>query len=349
MNLSIWVSWCCVLIFFSAMFNCWRRNNEAFSQTLFVLLLGQVVSFTVAVMSFTSSLLSNLGVYMPLTLSFFTYLSVSLVYGSIFLVRRQKLMVSWHWYLLLGFIDVQGNYLVNKAYQFSSITSVTILDCWTIAWAMILTWIFIGTQYSLSQFLGAAFCVMGLGLVLLSDAGVGGGGGTKPLLGDTLVIAGTLFFAMSNVSEEFCVKNKDRIEVVSMVALFGLIVSVCQIFLLERKSLESVKWSAEIIFCLVGYALASFILYSLIPFVLKMSGSTMYSLSILTSDMWAVVIRVFFYHQKVDWLYYLSFAIVVLGLIIYSKSEKKPATEAAHEDGDIGVQDQLLNEEKCSI
>ncbi|CAL5334555.1 unnamed protein product [Camellia sinensis] len=167
----------------------------------------------------------------------------------------------------------------NKAYQFSSITSVTILDCWTIAWAMILTWIFIGTQYSLSQFLGAAFCVMGLGLVLLSDARVGGGGGTKPLLGDTLVIAGTLFFAMSNVSEEFCVKNKDRIEVVSMVALFGLIIF--------------------------------------------MSGSTMYSLSILTSDMWAVVIRVFFYHQQVDWLYYLSFAIVVLGLIIYSKSMRR--------------------------
>lgn len=65
---------------------------------------------------------------------------------------------------------------VNKAYQFSSITSVTLLDCWTIAWAMILTWVFLGTRYSLWQFLGAALCVLGLGLVLLSDAGVGGGG-----------------------------------------------------------------------------------------------------------------------------------------------------------------------------
>ncbi|KAI8031156.1 Solute carrier family 35 member F2 [Camellia lanceoleosa] len=51
-------------------------------------------------------------------------------------------------------------------------------------------------------------------------------GGSKPLLGDVLVIAGTLFFAMSNVGEEFCVKKKDRIEVVAMLGLFGTLVSV---------------------------------------------------------------------------------------------------------------------------
>ncbi|KAF3454091.1 hypothetical protein FNV43_RR04538 [Rhamnella rubrinervis] len=70
---------------------------------------------------------------------------------------------------------------------------------------------------------GAAVCVLGLGLVLLSDAGVGGGGGSKPLLGDILVIAGTVFFAMSNVGEEFCVKKKDRIEVVSMIGVYGFL------------------------------------------------------------------------------------------------------------------------------
>lgn len=65
---------------------------------------------------------------------------------------------------------------VNKAFQFSSITSVTLLDCWTIVWVIILTWFILGTRYSLWQFLGAAVCVAGLVLVLLSDAGVGGGG-----------------------------------------------------------------------------------------------------------------------------------------------------------------------------
>ena len=39
-----------------------------------------------------------------------------------------------------------------------------------------LTWFFLGTRYSLWQLFGAAICIIGLGLVFLSDAGVGGGG-----------------------------------------------------------------------------------------------------------------------------------------------------------------------------
>ncbi|GMP49979.1 hypothetical protein CsSME_00016776 [Camellia sinensis var. sinensis] len=203
----------------------WWRNNGALWPVLYALFLGQVVSFLMSLMSFTSSLVANLGVDTPLTLSFFSYLALALVYGSILLYRRHKLLVPWYWYVILGFVDVQGNYLVNKAYQYSSITSVTLLDCWTVAWVIVLTWFFLGTRYSLWQFFGAALCVVGLGLVLVSDAGVGGGGGSKPLLGDVLVIAGTLFFAMSNVGEEFCVKKKDRIEVVAMLGLFGTLVN----------------------------------------------------------------------------------------------------------------------------
>ncbi|KAL6141783.1 hypothetical protein ACLB2K_060070 [Fragaria x ananassa] len=177
----------------------WRRHVNM--RTLYLLLLGQLVSFFLALMSFTSSLIANLGVDAPITQTMFTYLLLALVYGGILLHRREKLRVSWYWYLLLGFVDVQGNYLVNEAYQFSSITSVTLLDCFTIAWVLLLTWIFLGARYSLWQLFGAVLCVVGLGVVLLSDAGVAGGGGSQPLLGDVLVIGGTIFFALSNVGE----------------------------------------------------------------------------------------------------------------------------------------------------
>ncbi|CAK9134533.1 unnamed protein product [Ilex paraguariensis] len=321
------------------------RNNETIVRTLYLLFLGQVVSFILALMSFSSSLVASLGVDTPLTLSFFSYLALTLVYGSILLYRRQKLLVPWYWYLLLGFVDVQGNFLVNKAFQYSSITSVTILDCWTIAWAILLTWLFLGTRYSVWQFFGAAVCVVGLVLVLLSDAGVGGGAGSKPLLGDTLVIAGTLFFAMSNVGEEFCVKKKDRVEVVSMIGLFGMLVSVCEIAIVERQTLETVKWSAQIVIAFTCYALASFMFYTTVPFVLEMGGATLFNLSVLTSDMWAVLIRIFFYRQQVDWLYYLSFAIVVIGLIIYSRTENHRTSVPTLEDGNLSPKYQVLNEE----
>ncbi|RVW47998.1 Solute carrier family 35 member F1 [Vitis vinifera] len=298
----------------------WWRSHGILLRTFYVLFLGQVVSFVLAVASFSSSFIADLGVDAP---SYTEFLHLFVFSFGLW----EYLVISWYWYLFLGFVDVQGNYLVNKAYQYSSITSVTLLDCWTIPWVIILTWIFLGTRYSLWQFFGAALCIVGLGLVLLSDAGVGGGDGSRPLLGDILVIAGTLFFALSNVGEEFCVKKKDRVEVVTMIGIFGLLVSVCEISIMELKSLESVEWSTDIILGFVGYAVSTFLFYTIVPFLLQISGATWFNLSLLTSDMWAVVIRIFFYHQKVcsqnlsvDWLYFISFAMVAVGLIIYSKT-----------------------------
>lgn len=65
---------------------------------------------------------------------------------------------------------------VNEAYQFSSLTSVTLLYCWTIVWAILLTWFFLRTSYSVWQLVGAALSVVGLSLVMLSDARISGGG-----------------------------------------------------------------------------------------------------------------------------------------------------------------------------
>ncbi|KAH9738302.1 hypothetical protein KPL71_018746 [Citrus sinensis] len=287
-------------------------------RTLYLLLLGQLVSFSLALSSFTTAVITDLGVDAPITQSVLCYLSLALVYGGILLYRRQRLQVSWYWYLLLGFVDVQGNFLFNKAFQFTSISSVTLLDCCAIPCAIVFTWVFLGTRYSVWQLFGASLCVLGLGLMLLSDAEMAGGGGPRPLLGDILVIAGAIFFAMSYVGEEFLVKKIDRVEVVCMIGVYGLLVSVVQLSTLELKSLESVKWSTDIILSFVGNAASSFMFYTLVPFVLKLSGATMLILSVLTSDMWAVILRIFCYHQQVNWTYYLAFAAVLIGLIIYS-------------------------------
>ncbi|KAL8154448.1 hypothetical protein V2J09_012208 [Rumex salicifolius] len=319
----------------------WCRKNEKVVHLLIALCLGQVVSFVMALMSFSSSYLADLGVDAPLTQSFFMYLSLAVVYGSIMLYRRKKFLVPWYYYILLGFVDVQGNYLVNKAYQYSSITSVTLLDCWTIPWVFILTWFFIGTRYSIWQYVGAAICIVGLGLIFLSDAGVGGDDGSRPILGDILVVLGTLFYALSNVGElpptlwiaivklsfvsnhEFCVKMKDLVEVVCMIGIFGMLVSIGEIAIFERISLESIEWSTDIILGFCAYAFASFLFYVFAPYVLKFSGAALFNLSLLTSDMWAVLVRIFFYKQQVDWLYYVSFGLVVVGLLFYSKTQKE--------------------------
>ncbi|KAH9738298.1 hypothetical protein KPL71_018745 [Citrus sinensis] len=266
--------------------NSWWRGHVTL-RTLHLLSIGQLASLTFAATNFTSSFIKNLGVDAPVTQSAFSYFTLALVYGGILLYRRQRLQVSWYWYLLLGFVDLQGNFLANKAYQFTSITSVTLLDGCTIAWALILTRLLLGTRYSPLKLFGAGICV------------------SRPILGDILVI-------------EYFVKKNDRVEVVCMIGVYGLLVSSIQLSMLELKSLELVKWSTDIILGFVGYAVSCFMFYTLATFVLKLGGAAMFNLSLLTADIWAVVFRIFFYQQQVDWLYFLAFAIVVFGLVIYS-------------------------------
>ncbi|GKA56361.1 solute carrier family 35 member F1-like protein [Tanacetum coccineum] len=55
---------------------------------------------------------------------------------------------------------------------------------------------------------------------------------------------------------------------------------------LEREELRSIHWSSGSLLPYTGFAAAMFLFYSGVPVLLKMSGSTMLNLSLLTSDMW---------------------------------------------------------------
>uniref|UniRef100_A0A453LAQ9 Solute carrier family 35 member F1 n=1 Tax=Aegilops tauschii subsp. strangulata TaxID=200361 RepID=A0A453LAQ9_AEGTS len=151
--------------------------------------------------------------------------------------------------------------------------------------------------------------------------------GPSPLKGDMLVIAGATLYAVSNVTEEYIVKKSSRIEVMAMLGVFGAIISGIQISILEREELRSTEWNASAVLPFIGFALAMFLFYSTVPIILKICGATMLNLSLLTSDMWAVLIRIFAYHEKVDWMYFVAFAGTAIGLIIYSYKGSREAAE----------------------
>ncbi|WOL00407.1 solute carrier family 35 member F1 [Canna indica] len=288
-------------------------------KTLIGLGLGQVVSLLATSTGFSSSELSRRGIDAPTSQSFLNYLLLAIVYGALLFYRKRRLEMKWYYYLLLGFIDVEANYLVVKAYQYTSLTSVMLLDCWAIPCVIFLTWLFLKTKYRFRKFIGVAICVAGLVLVVFSDVHAGDrAGGSNPLKGDILVIAGSTLYAISNVSEEFLVKAGDRVELMAMLGIFGAIISACQITIFERNELKYINWTAGAVVPFFGFALAMFLFYSTVPVLLEISGSTMLNLSLLTSDMWAVLIRMFAYHEKVDWVYFIAFAAVAIGLVVYS-------------------------------
>ncbi|XP_040985867.1 solute carrier family 35 member F1-like isoform X1 [Juglans microcarpa x Juglans regia] len=304
-------------------------------KTLIGLGLGQLLSFLITSTGFTSSELAKKGINAPTSQSFLNYVFLAIIYGSIVLYRKKALKAKWYYYIPLGLVDVEANFLVVKAYQYTSLTSVMLLDCWSIPSVMVLTWIFLKTKYRFRKIVGVVVCVAGLVVVVFSDVHAGDrAGGSNPRKGDSLVIAGAMLYAISNVSEEFLVKHADRVELMALLGLFGAIISAIQISILERNELKSIQWSVGAALPFVGFAVAMFLFYSLVPILLKINGSTMLNLSLLTSDMWSVLIRIFAYNEKVDWMYFVAFAAVTAGLVIYSGGDKEDQRRADVADED---------------
>lgn len=293
------------------------------NQTLINLLLGQFLSLLITATGFLSSELARKGINAPTSQSFLNYVFLALFYGVFMVYRQEGIKAKWYYYILLGIVDVEANFLVVKAYQYTSLTSVMLLDCWAIPCVLLFTWFFLKTKYRPRKLVGVAICIAGLVLVIFSDVHAADRtSGSNPIKGDIIVIAGATLYAVSNVSEEFFVKSADMVELMAFLGLFGAIVSGCQIGILERNELKSIHWSAGAALPFVGFAVAMFLFYSFVPILLKRTGATMLNLALLTSDMWAVLIRIFVYHQKVDWIYFVAFAAVAVGLLVYSGLEK---------------------------
>ncbi|MCO5551665.1 hypothetical protein L7F22_005169 [Adiantum nelumboides] len=301
----------------------WRRpvQGPELYRLLGALALGQFASLLITFTGLTSSILARQGINAPTSQSFCNYVLATVFYGGIFFSRNKPLQVRWYYYFLLALMDVEGNYFVVKAYQYTSLTSVMLLDCWTIPCVLLLTWLVIKTKYSAGQLIGVCACVLGLVLVILSDVHASDrSGGSNAILGDALVIIGATLYALTNVSEEFLIKKVDFVELMTFLGLFGTLISGCQVAILERGELSDISWTRHAILPFVGYSVSLFLFYSTVPFILRLSGSALLNLSLLTSDMWAVAIRVFAYHQEVDWLFYVAFATVAVGIVIYSAS-----------------------------
>ncbi|XP_020598767.1 solute carrier family 35 member F1-like isoform X1 [Phalaenopsis equestris] len=295
-------------------------NKFLSKEGLIGLALGQFVSLLITSTGFASSELSRKGINAPTSQSFLNYVLLAVAYGGWMIYKKRSPQTKWYFYLLLGFIDVEANFLVVKAYEYTSITSVMLLDCWAIPSVIFLTWIFLKTKYRFKRFAGVAICIAGLALVVFSDVHAADrtANNSNPVKGDLIVIFGSMLYAVSNVGEEFLVKTGDRTELMAMLGVFGAIVSACQISIFEHSELNSIHWTPAAVFPFFGFSLAMFLFYTVVPFLLKISGSAMLNLSLLTSDMWAVLIRIFAYHEKVDWMYFLAFVTVAIGLTVYS-------------------------------
>ncbi|KAM9348989.1 solute carrier family 35 member F2 [Symphorus nematophorus] len=320
--------------------------------------MGQVLSLLICGTAVSCQYLANAGVETPMLQSFLNYALLLLVYTTILSTRKgdrnllQIIKTKWWKYLVMGLADVEANYTVVKAYQFTTLTSIQLLDCFVIPVLMVLSWFFLKTRYRLVHFIAVLVCLLGVGAMVGADilAERDQGSTSDVVLGDGLVLLSAVLYAVSNVCQEYTVKNLSRVEFLGMMGFFGTLISGIQLAVLETRAVEAIKWDFHIAMLFAVYALCMYALYSFMPVVVKMTSATAVNLSLLTADLFSLFCGIFLFQYTFSTLYIVSFVVITLGFVLFnavptysalpesSNSEDDPADPAAE-----GSSDRLLS------
>ncbi|XP_038617948.1 solute carrier family 35 member F2 [Tachyglossus aculeatus] len=322
--------------------------------------LGQMLSLCICGTAVTSQYLADkYKVNTPMLQSFINYCLMFLIYtsmlafrtgnGSLWLILKRK----WWKYILLGLADVEANYLIVRAYQYTTLTSVQLLDCFGIPVLMALSWFILYARYRVIHFIAVAVCLLGVGTMVGADilAGREDSSGSDVLIGDVLVLLGAALYAISNVCEEYIVKKLSREEFLGMVGLVGTIISGLQLLIVEYKDITNIQWNWKVVLLFVAFALCMFCLYSFMPIVIKVTSATSVNLGILTADLYSLFFGLFLFGYKFSGLYILSFTIIMVGFILYCSSptgSAEPATSRVPQPTGIGIDNLGLKMEENS-
>ncbi|KAF5114720.1 hypothetical protein DV454_002771 [Geotrichum candidum] len=241
-----------------------------------------------------------------------------------------RLMLKEGWkYFILSFLDVQGNYFIVKAYQYTNMLSAALLDNLSVVWVVILSFFLLKVRYHWTQLLGIVVCIAGVVLIIVSDLLMGKDyHAADPVKGDLFVILATFCYGSSNTLEEFLTSKRPYYEVLSSLGFFGTIIIGVQAAIFERASIRDAEWSPAVGGYFTGYTLSLLVLYLIAPIMFRMSSSAFYNLSLLTSDFWALLIGTQAFGFRVYWLYPVGFVFTIIGVIIYFLVQGNPLGES---------------------
>uniref|UniRef100_A0A672LDC4 Solute carrier family 35 member F2 n=1 Tax=Sinocyclocheilus grahami TaxID=75366 RepID=A0A672LDC4_SINGR len=252
--------------------------------------MGQALSMLICGTAVTCQYLANAGVETPMLQSFLNYTLLLLTYTLVLAFRRGEnnivriLKTKWWKYFLMALTDVEANYTVVKAYQFTTLTSIQLLDCFVIPVLMVLSWIFLKTRYRPLHVIAVAVCLLGVGAMVGADllAGRDQGSSSHVLLGDGLVLVSAALYAVSNICQEYTVKNLSRVEF------------------------------------LVLCPPSNFHNEIFMPVVVKMTSAMAVNLSLLTADLFSLFCGMFLFRYNFSGLYIASFVVITLGFIMFN-------------------------------
>jgi len=303
----------------------WRRFASLWTKRFILCLVaGQIVSLCITCTNVTTTELVNRGFNLPTTQTFFLYFTLMCIYTPYTIYQYgfrgwANMLIRDGWkYVIMAACDVEGNFLVVKAYQYTTLLSCMLLDAWAILVCIFFSWIFMRPKYHWTQLLGVLVSVGGLGMLVASDHLTNKDyPAVNMVKGDMFMLAGATLYGFTNAYEEFFVRQSPLYEVVGQMGLWGTIINGVQAAGLEHRRIHDAPWTGAVIGLLLGYTAAMLTLYTVAPLLYRLASSAYFNLSLLSSDFFGLLFGLFLFHYSPYWLYFPSFFVVLLGLVIY--------------------------------
>lgn len=311
--------------------------------------IGQILSLCLTCTnSMTTGMAQSGPTNIPLLQNLLNYVLLALVHNAIALYKYGfkkwfRILVKDSWrFFILGFIDVQGNYFVTLAYEYTNMLSAALLDNFAIVVVVILSFVFLHVRYHWTQYIGILVTIGGLALLIVSDRLTGKDySGTDIVKGDLFVLLGAACYGFSNTFEEFLVSERPIYEVIGNMALWASCINAVQMGIFGRNDLKNAVWNGKVGGYLTGYVTTMFLLYHLCPMLLRITSAAFYNLSVLTSDFWSLLVGTEAFGYTVYWLYPVGFVCTVIGIVFYCAAPLTGMGEAEKpwlgEDQELGV------------
>ncbi|KAJ2757267.1 hypothetical protein GGI19_000201 [Coemansia pectinata] len=302
-----------------------RSLRSDWKRFVLILALGQILSLCITSTSVLSNKLAERQtVTTPNFQSFLVYALLLIVYMPLTLVRLgpRKVWLNikkrYYWYIFMALVDVEGNFFVIKAFSYTSLLSCMLLDTWTLPCVMVLAFFLMRARYKWTHILSVLICLGGMGLLIKGDMDAGKNYlATDAARGDIFMLIGATCYALSNITEEFIVRHRPQYETVAWLGFFGMVINGVQMAIIEHDRLKQMTWTKEIVGFTIGFDLVMFVLYSIAPFLFRLSSATFYNLSILTSDFYGLIFAKYMFHNPITPIYAGAFVMIVVGLLVY--------------------------------
>jgi solute carrier family 35 protein F1/2 len=157
-------------------------------------------------------------------------------------------------------------------------------------------------------------------------------------IGDVLAVTAAMLNGSADVLSEYCIKNVDRYELLGMLGIYGTILTAVSCPWIEGEVLLNVvqnhsRQERMDIALVIGWYVISVLLYYMgEAFFLVSSEATLLNLSLQTSNLWAIVFSLLFFHILPPVLFYTALVLVVGGVCIYEATSQSVEKEKIYCD-----------------